>query len=145
MSKTRRNGVAFGLGVGAGTLLAAGLIPLAAAGAAWADDGVTGGADGGVSTPVGGGNVEGGTGVNLPNPFNPFAPVGVSGDTGVEGGVSTPVGGGNVEGGTGVDLPNPFNPFAPVGVSGDTGVEGGVNTPIVDAGVDGGVDAGIGR
>ncbi|WP_276823160.1 hypothetical protein [Mycolicibacterium mageritense] len=52
-----------------------------------------------MSTPVGGGNVEGGTGVDLPSPFNPFAPVGVSGDTGVEGGVNTPIVDAGVDGG----------------------------------------------
>ena len=104
MSKTRRNGVAFGLGMGASALVAAGLIPLATAGAAWADNGVSGGADGGVSTPIGGSNVDAGTGVNLPNPLNPFAPTGVSGNTDVNGGIDTPVGDAGIDGGVNAGL-----------------------------------------
>lgn len=66
--KTRRRGITIKLGMAAGAALAAGLIPIASAGAAWADEpdpGITvgGGGSGGVSTPIGGGRAStGGSG-----------------------------------------------------------------------------------
>lgn len=144
MSTFRRHGRVVSLGVGAGALLAGALIPIAAAGAAWADDNdASGDAGGGVNTPIGGGNAGGGAGVEMPNPFLPPPPNAPGGDANLGGGVNTPIGGADVQGGTGVQLPNPFNPVPPEASTG-TNVGGDVNTPIGDANVGTDINAGIG-
>jgi hypothetical protein len=105
MSQTRRRGIALSLGMAAAAVLAAGLIPIAGAGKAWADDGdgsvgTSAGGSGGVSSPVGsGGAATGGSGS--------FSDDGGSLSTGTSGGFGGPLGSVNESGGlnAGVNIP----------------------------------------
>ncbi|MGB8404647.1 MAG: hypothetical protein WCE30_11360 [Mycobacterium sp.] len=114
------------------------LIPLAAAGSAWADDEVSGDTGAAITTPVGGGNVGGGANLGLPNPFTAWHPADASAGAGGGAGINTPIGGGDINTGGGANLGT-----GGAGFNADNGAA--VNTPIGGGNIGGGTSFGAGR
>lgn len=139
------------------------LIPLAAAGAAWADDDFAGDSGAAVTTPVGNSNIGGGADLGLPNPLDMLPTFGDGANGG--GGPDLGTGGADVTSGTGaavatpvgqssfttgtsstIDVPNPLSMIPIFGEGANAGGGATFNTPLGGSSFNtgGGTDLGTG-